>query len=229
MKSSRRTSLSRLQKRGKCPPVGAGMRGQVTCHKRVYLIWTLMEWLDKTGMTVYVYIDNSNIWIEGKKIAAGLHGRDMGERYRIDFGRLLREVSGGRVIYSARLYGSRPPPADSVWKAAETLGIRPTILDRNKQNKEKGVDAELLLDAGETLSETPVHETMVLVAGDGDYVPLCERIGRRGWKAEVHFWDNAAVKLQKSAEFNDLTPKHEAIGRYARSADEDLLIETYSR
>jgi uncharacterized LabA/DUF88 family protein len=179
--------------------------------------------------TVYIYIDNSNIWIEGKKIAARNRGKDMGERYRIDFGKLLREVASGRTIYSARLYGSRPPPADSVWKAAATLGIRPTILDRNRRNKEKGVDTELILDVGETLSEVPVHETVILVAGDGDYIPLCERIGKRKWAAEVHFWDNAAEKLKGSARFVDLSPKHEVVGRYARTADEDLLIETYSR
>ena len=41
--------------------------------------------------------------------------------------------------------------------------------------------------------------TIIIAAGDADYVPVIDRAKGKGWQVEVWFWSNAAVELQKAA------------------------------
>lgn len=66
----------------------------------------------------YVSVDNSNVWIEGKKVAGRLRNPSipLNGRYRIEYGKLLQHVLDGRDLAAVpKLYGSKPPPNDSVW------------------------------------------------------------------------------------------------------------------
>ena len=56
-----------------------------------------------------VFVDDSNLWIEGKKAHAQklkLQDVDKDPRFRVDLGRLLDVVVGGRLIFEAYLFGS---------------------------------------------------------------------------------------------------------------------------
>ena len=70
-------------------------------------------------MSVYVFVDNSNIWIEGKKASGKAKNPPVPSNYnyRIEYGHLLNHVCKGRTLGDMpMLYGSEPPPNDSVWK-----------------------------------------------------------------------------------------------------------------
>jgi uncharacterized LabA/DUF88 family protein len=161
-------------------------------------------------MSCYVYADYSNVWIEGmhvsavaKKMAQNIldaQQQDICDKaWRIDFGKLY-VFSGGNDISSARLYGSRPPPNDSLWDAARKKGFEPVIFDRNFFNKEKKVDTQITADIMEDLYEKiKKGDEITLLAGDADFVPVCEKAKKRGVNFDVAFWDHAAKELKATA------------------------------
>jgi uncharacterized LabA/DUF88 family protein len=98
------------------------------------------------------------------------------------------------------LYGSRPPPNDSVWQRIRDDGFDVKVFDRNIRNKEKGVDMEMGMDIAERLYTVLPPRTIVIAAGDADYVPAVSRAQSKGWKVEVWFWSNAAEQLKSAAD-----------------------------
>jgi uncharacterized LabA/DUF88 family protein len=166
---------------------------------------------------LHIFLDNSNVWIEGQRVAAGGSPDDdrMDSSYRIDFGRLMNLVRRDREIAEANLYGSEPPPNDSVWRVATERGFRPKVFQRNFKNREKKVDTQLCVDATKSMySHHPKGRVLVLIAGDADYMPAIEVALQRGWRAEVCFWANANRELRtdKRFTFTDLTPHALDIG-----------------
>jgi len=171
-------------------------------------------------MAKYVYVDNSNVWIEGRRVSAVL--RDMAYdvwdaannnivdlEWKYDFGKLLELVGGKKNgLKKAYLFGSRPPQNDSLWEAAKQGGFEVVVEDRNVQNKEKKIDTgiavRMMEDSYECIEDKSVDE-MVLVAGDKDYVPVIHSIAKRGIRVVVYFWEHAATELKEhAAEFVSL-------------------------
>src|SRR5690348_7403770 len=121
---------------------------------------------------IFVYVDNSNIWIEGKRLS-GKQQRPPVEsnyNYRIDYGRLLTHIARGRSMPTMpQLYGSEPPPNDSVWKLIRSKGYDVKVFKRNFFGKEKGVDMRMGMDVARLIyKEHPTPATVLIVAGDGD-------------------------------------------------------------
>jgi len=177
-------------------------------------------------MTKFVYVDNSNVWIEGRRAAAVEHGLafDIVEAtengifdrdWKYDFGKLLELVGGKKNgLKKAYLFGSRPPQNDSLWEAARQGGFEVIVEDRNAQNREKKIDtgivAQMMEDSYECITDKLTDE-MILVAGDKDYVPAINRISKRGIRVVVYFWDHAAPELKDhAAQFVSLN-KHIAL------------------
>ena len=103
-------------------------------------------------MAEFVYVDNSNVFIEGKRVSAVQQGlahsinhafreQIFDHTYSLDFGKLHTFVAGDdpSKIKRAALFGSRPPPNDSLWKIAERAGFETVLNDRNVKNKEKRI------------------------------------------------------------------------------------------
>lgn len=80
----------------------------------------------------YIYVDNSNLYIEGRRVSAVAQGlasnireaMDFGildHGYTISFGKLHEFLTGEDLskIKRAALFGSRPPPNDSIWQYAK--------------------------------------------------------------------------------------------------------------
>lgn len=92
----------------------------------------------------FVFVDDSNLWIAGQKAhAQKLQDANKDPRCRIDLGRLLQLVVGKRIVIQAYLYGSRPPPNDTVWTAATQKNFMVEIFERAGgvvQGREKEVD-----------------------------------------------------------------------------------------
>lgn len=169
-----------------------------------------------------IYVDNSNVWIEGKYHSAVAKGMvadvyqahdhkicDMPWAY--DFGKLLSIVCDGDVsdIKRAVLYGSRPTDKDSLWNAAKKVGFEVFTPDRNVKNKEKrvdtGFDKEILKDLYKGVIEK--NDEIILVVGDSDHYPVAEAIIEEGKQYTLAFWDNASEMMkQKCMKFISLNP-----------------------
>lgn len=162
----------------------------------------------------YIYVDNSNLYIEGRRVSAVAQGiaanireaMDYGildHGYTISFGRLHEFLTGQDLsrIKRAALFGSRPPPNDSIWQYAQKAGFELHLEDRNVKNKEKKIDTGIatLLTKDAYKHGNPKEDTFVLVAGDADYVPTITELKADGYTVEVVFWSHAASELRKVA------------------------------
>lgn len=108
-------------------------------------------------MAEFVYVDNSNVFIEGKRVSAvekglamnifdAMNNKILDNAYRLDFGKLHNFVAGNNPakIRRATLFGSRPPRNDSLWQIARNAGFETIIEDRNVSNKEKKIDTGIV-------------------------------------------------------------------------------------
>jgi len=161
----------------------------------------------------YLYVDNSNIAIEAMHMSAVAKGlaasiteaqqKDITDRsYKLDFGRLL-EFAGGEKsqIGRAVLYGSRPPPNDSVWNAAKRKGFEVVVHDRSLwTGKEKKIDTNVVTDIVTDSFDKmkPATDEITLVAGDADYVPMVESLRKRGFRVDACFWEHASGELRRA-------------------------------
>lgn len=171
----------------------------------------------------YTYVDNSNVFIEGSRVAAvtrrlpgaetivaAMNNHVVDHGWQIDYGSLHQFACGNlSEIGGAHLWGS-PPPGDSFWKMVERYGFKVTRYDRNFAGKEKKVDVaiahQMTKDAYSGVVKKGIDE-MTLVAGDKDFVPVVEDLVTNGYCVDVVFWNHAATELKNAAsKFVDLNP-----------------------
>lgn len=154
---------------------------------------------------VHVFVDDQNLFW-------GIVNEGPGIMYRVDFGRLLLEVSKDtngrpRGIKSAYIAGVIPDD-DSFWKVAENQGftVRRGYLGSGGRSKQD--DAYLISDMVSTLYEAEGPSTIVLVAGDADYVPPLLKAKDRGWRREVAFINRGISSALEPLvhEFRVITP-----------------------
>lgn len=154
---------------------------------------------------LFSYVDNSNVWIEGRRIQAVRDGlaRDPKEAmdrqvfgyWAYDFGRLYELVCPlGSMVGRSLLIGSKPPPNDSVWARGRDEGFQVEVFDRSFFGKEKQVDARIgtaMMEDSYEHMDARRGDLAVLVAGDGDYLPQIRSLQRRGLRVRVLFWRHA--------------------------------------
>jgi uncharacterized LabA/DUF88 family protein len=174
---------------------------------------------------LHIFMDNSNLWIEGQRFASDPTGESEHKdaSYRIDFGSMLKHVSNGREIAEARLYGSEPPPNDTVWEHAKVSGFKVRVFKRNFKNREKKVDTQMCVDITRAAcTHLPTNRVLALVAGDSDYLPAVEEVLNRRWRAEVYFWSNASKEIRQNPmiHFEDLSPLLWTLGYRAMSLEQ---------
>ena len=187
------------------------------------------EW--SKAMGEYVYVDYSNLFIEGQRVSA-VYNRQVGsideamatktidQNYRIDLEQLYHFLGGVRPkeIQRVVLFGSESQPTDWLWALAQKAGFETIVHSRNAANKEKRVDTsiitELLRDAYKIGSTTDVFK---LVAGDGDYIPAIQRLVEDGYHVEVLFWDHASYDLKQAcSSFHVHRKSTNVVGRLTR-------------
>jgi uncharacterized LabA/DUF88 family protein len=149
-------------------------------------------------MDCVVLVDNSNIFIEARKLSgfrlglsAAIPGRaPQDPNWRLDYSKLLTCLADGRKIRKAFLVGSRPPPNDRVWKLAERGGFEVKTHDRDANNKEKAVDSELVAQ-GTRIICTTSPAVLVIGSGDRDFIPLVNIAHDEGWIVEMAAFESA--------------------------------------
>jgi uncharacterized LabA/DUF88 family protein len=139
-----------------------------------------------------ILVDNSNVFIEGKKLSARKKGMkaDLGQidpidwSWRIDFGSLLREIANGNPIIEAILVGSTPRN-DSLWESARIQGFTVKTYERGYSGQEKAIDTALSVRGTKIITKHPEPSILKLISGDRDFVPLIEVADEEGWETEL--------------------------------------------
>jgi uncharacterized LabA/DUF88 family protein len=163
-------------------------------------------------MADWIYVDNSNVFIEGQRVSAVTQGmaldiwdafenRILDVSYRMSFGKLYAFVAGidRKETARAMLFGSRPPANDAIWDMAKRAGFEVITHDRNVANKEKKIDtgivSEMMRDAYRNANKGDVF---TLVSGDNDYVPAVQNLVNDGFQVDLVFWDHAGRELKSA-------------------------------
>jgi hypothetical protein len=174
-------------------------------------------------MVLFVYVDNSNVWIEGMRASAIQKGMArsgyqaktediLDHAWTYDFGRLYElACPEGSKVGRSILFGSKPPPNDSLWELARDKGFEVETFERSAGGREKEVDTgivTMMLDDSRDYMQAERGDKAVLLAGDRDYVPALKSLKRRGLGTRVVFWDHATARdLRLEAdEFISLDP-----------------------
>ena len=146
---------------------------------------------------VFIYWDNSNIFVSVREIAAEREGAGARRRVRIDFRNMLELAHAGRAIEHAVAVGSIPPELRHVWNRMENLGVTVQLLERGAMGgREQGVDQALQVAMLRDMADYNGDPGIVaMLTGDGagfvDGVGFhadLERMRRRGWRIEVISW-----------------------------------------
>ena len=163
---------------------------------------------------VFVYWDNSNIFISAQQVATEIEGDGVRYRVRLHFRHLLDLACAGREIEHAIAVGSVPPELRHVWNRMENEGFTVQLLERGAlQGREQGVDQALqtamLRDAFDYNGDPGIA---VLLTGDGSgfadgvgFHADLERMKRRGWRIEVLSWRHSCNRrMREWAEGNGI-------------------------
>lgn len=157
--------------------------------------------------SVFVFWDNSNIFISAKDIAEEREGIDARYRIRVSFEQLLRLAHADRPVEFAVAVGSIPPELRHVWNRLEGTGVNIELYERGSQtDREQAVDQALqvqMLRKGFDYNGEP--GIVVMLTGDGkgflDGVGFhadLERMHKRGWSIEVLAWESSCNPRMKA-------------------------------
>ncbi|CAB4404350.1 unnamed protein product [Rhizophagus irregularis] len=140
--------------------------------------------------SVSIFIDNSNLFIEGSKVIGYLERVNVSDHridVYIDHGLIVKTILKGRNLNRVFIVGSVPPVNDSLWARAKEHGYGVETYLRNASNKEKKVDGTLITELARSVFRGS-PSTISLVAGDGDYCYIIRVAREENWKAETWFW-----------------------------------------
>ncbi|HLY32542.1 MAG TPA: NYN domain-containing protein, partial [Ktedonobacterales bacterium] len=143
---------------------------------------------------VGVFVDVANLVYSARSL-----------RIEMDFGRLLNFLHGNRRLIRAHAYAPTSPDGieQSFLPAVKGLGYR--ITTKNYKTfasgaKKADLDLDMCMDVVR-LVEAGALDTVVLVSGDSDFLPLLEYCSDHGVRVEVAaFDDSAALILRQSCD-----------------------------
>lgn len=158
--------------------------------------------------TIHIYIDNSNLWIQGQKTYAEKKGLDVAydPTWRFDVGRLKGILSGRCKLQGkapnfeikVHLYGSIPPPVDTVWEAMGSHDVEVSTFARSTwSGREKQVDMAMgVQSARQALKDkmNGIQSEFILVSGDRDLYSVVLEIIEDGFPVHVWSWNNCLAK-----------------------------------
>ena len=148
-----------------------------------------------TANSIYIFIDNSNVYVQEKKETAWREPVNE-NLVQIDYSKLVETVQDGQRMGAVPVVvGSRPPPEDTLWAHLENeLGYCVAVYDQNFLNREKEVDSEVAIRICITVADY-VPGTIILIAGDGDYGLVIRLALDKNWTIEVWFWTEGKVLI----------------------------------
>ena len=166
--------------------------------------------------SVFIYWDNSNIFIEAQRLAEEREEEpDARYRVRIHFDNMLRLAQADRSLERAYAAGSVPPEMRQLWNRIEAMGIRVELFDRGlpgrgeQETPDRMMQLRMLEDALDYNGDPGV---VVLLTGDGagylegaGFHSTLERMHRRGWRIEILSWAHSCnQRMRRWAEENGI-------------------------
>ena len=158
-----------------------------------------MSVIKHENQRVGIFIDAQNLYHSAKNLYGG----------KVNFGQIVKDALGGRVLIRATAYVITTESGDekSFFEALGKVGI--TIKTKNLQifpggAKKADWDVGMAIDA---ISLSPKLDAVVLVTGDGDFIPLVEYLKiTQGCQVEcVSFGKSTSSKLMDAVDdFMDL-------------------------
>jgi len=146
-----------------------------------------------------IFIDVQNMFYSAKLL----------HQSKVDYGRLLREITGTRQLVRAIAYIVQKPDVNQTGfhEALSRFGyelkikelkVRPDSDGRGGTTAKGSWDIGLTIDA---LMMAPKLDTVILVTGDGDFVPLVDALKVHGCRVEVvSFERSTAGELIRAAD-----------------------------
>jgi len=150
------------------------------------------------GQRVGVFIDTQNLYHSAKHLY----------KARVNFGNILEEAVGGRILVRAIAYVISTESGDekNFFEALTKMGIETKVKDLQifaDGAKKADWDVGIAVDAIKLSSKL---DTVVLVTGDGDFVPLIQYLEQFGIQVEViSFGKSSSGKLKEATQaFTDM-------------------------
>ncbi len=147
---------------------------------------------------VGVFIDTQNLYHSAKHLY----------KARVNFGNILDEAVGGRTLVRAIAYVISTESGDekNFFEALTKMGIETKVKDLqifSDGAKKADWDVGIAVDAIKLSSKL---DTVVLVTGDGDFVPLIQYLEQHGIQVEViSFGKSSSGKLKEATQaFTDM-------------------------
>ena len=164
--------------------------------------------------SVFIYWDNSNIFLEAQRFAEE-HDEGPNARYRarIHFDSMLRLAHADRPIERAVAAGSVPPEMRQLWNRLESVGVEVSLFDRGSRERgeqetpDQILQLQMLRDALDYNGDPGI---VVLLTGDGagylqgaGFHSELERMHKRGWRVEILSWAHSTnQRMRRWAEEN---------------------------
>ena len=142
---------------------------------------------------VGVFVDVANIVYSSRNL-----------RVHVDFGRLLDFLRGNRRLIRAHAYApTSPEPQASQEFLSPVKGVGYRITTKNYKTfssgaKKADLDLDLCMDIVRLVDSGAV-ETVVLVSGDSDFLPLLEYCSDKGVRVEVAAFDDSAAAILRQS------------------------------
>jgi len=148
---------------------------------------------------VGVFIDTQNLYHSAKHLY----------KARVNFGNILEEAVGGRTLIRAIAYviSTESGEEKNFFEALTKMGIETKTKDLQifaDGAKKADWDVGIAVDA---IKLAPKLDTVVLVTGDGDFVPLIQYLEQHGIQVEViSFGKSSSGKLKEATQaFTDMS------------------------
>jgi uncharacterized LabA/DUF88 family protein len=142
---------------------------------------------------VGVFVDVANLLYSARSM-----------RLAIDFGRLLEFLRGNRRLVRAQAYApTSPEPHAEQQFLSVVKGVGYRITTKNYKTfssgaKKADLDLDLCMDIVR-LIDARALDTIVLVSGDSDFLPLLEYCSDHGVRVEVAAFDDAAATILRQS------------------------------
>jgi uncharacterized LabA/DUF88 family protein len=142
---------------------------------------------------VGVFVDVANIVYSSRNL-----------RITVDFGRLLDFLRGNRRLIRAHAYApTSPEPQANQEFLAPVKGVGYRITTKNYKTfasgaKKADLDLDMCMDIVRLVDSGAV-ETVVLVSGDSDFLPLLEYCSDKGVRVEVAAFDDSAAAILRQS------------------------------
>ncbi len=145
------------------------------------------------GQRIAVFLDVQNLYHSAKNLYNA----------RVDFSKVVETAVSKRTLIRSFAYVIKTKTGEekSFFEALINLGIEIRVKDLQEFHgglKKGDWDVGIAVDA---IRMSPTLDAIILVTGDGDFVPLVEYLKNRGKRVEViGFERSASLKLKEAAD-----------------------------